>query len=267
MAAEAAQMPINGAYAPHQAQSFATTEQNLAQHNANSANTTNYTAPSTSPPSNAASGNPEISKEEVGWYFVERYYTTLSKTPDKLFLFYNKRSQSVFGVEEEKAPICVGQRAINDRMKELDFQDCKVRVTNVDSQASGSDIVIQVIGEISNKSAPHRKFVQTFVLAAQTNGYFVLNDIFRYIAEEEEPVDQPVEQEEVQGSSAPTAVSGYQEPVPTAGDTEPKGLTSSAETDEQEHDATIVDEELEKVVQDDEEEKEPAPSAQVNGTP
>ena len=71
-------------------------------------------------------------------------------------------------------------------MAELDFQDCKVRVTNVDTQESGDNIIIQVIGEISDKSAPHRKFVQSFILATQTNGYFVLNDIFRYIAEEEE---------------------------------------------------------------------------------
>jgi hypothetical protein len=155
-------------------------------------------------------------------------------------------------------------------MKELDFQDCKVRVTNVDSQAAGSDIVIQVIGEISNKSAPHRKFVQTFVLATQTNGYFVLNDIFRYIADEEEPTEQ-----EEPGASldAHAETSGYQEPIPTVEPSETKALTSSNDSSEQERDAHIVDEELEKVIQDeepgekDEKEDEAAPPAQVNGTP
>jgi hypothetical protein len=76
----------------------------------------------------------------------------------------------------------------------LDFQACKVRVTNVDTQQSASHIVVQVIGEISNKAAAPRKFVQTFVLAPQTNGYFVLNDIFRYLADEEdETQDDAVE--------------------------------------------------------------------------
>lgn len=56
----------------------------------------------------------------------------------------------------------------------------------MDSQESFKNIVVQVIGEMSNKAAPHRKFVQTFVLAEQPNGYFVLNDIFRYINEDEE---------------------------------------------------------------------------------
>lgn len=77
-------------------------------------------------------------------------------------------------------------QAINDKIKQLDFQECKVRVLNVDSQASFDNILVSVIGEISNKSEPSRKFVQTFVLAEQPNGYYVLNDIFRYLVEEEE---------------------------------------------------------------------------------
>lgn len=77
-------------------------------------------------------------------------------------------------------------QAINEKIKQLDFQECKVRVLNVDSQASFANILISVIGEISNKSEPSRKFVQTFVLAEQPNGYYVLNDIFRYLVDEEE---------------------------------------------------------------------------------
>ncbi|KAL8954599.1 MAG: hypothetical protein Q9193_007180, partial [Seirophora villosa] len=63
---------------------------------------------------------------------------------------------------------------------------------------------------MSNKAAPHRKFVQTFVLAEQPNGYFVLNDIFRYIEDEEdfepeEPlVTQAAETEEPAATLAAT---------------------------------------------------------------
>lgn len=31
-----------------------------------------------------AAGSQDLSKDEVGWYFVEQYYTTLSKNPEKL---------------------------------------------------------------------------------------------------------------------------------------------------------------------------------------
>ena len=37
---------------------------------------------------------------------------------------------------------------------------------------------------MSNHGEPWRKFVQTFFLAEQPNGYFVLNDIFRFLKEE-----------------------------------------------------------------------------------
>ena len=58
-------------------------------------------------------------------------------------------------------------------------------LSSVDSLASlNGGIVIQVLGELSNHNAPSQKFAQTFFLAEQPAGYFVLNDIFRYIKEE-----------------------------------------------------------------------------------
>lgn len=158
------------------------------------------------------------------------------------------------------------RQAINERIRELDFQDCKVRVTNVDSQGSDSSIVIQVIGEMSNKSQPRRKFVQTFVLAEQTNGYFVLNDIFRYLKEDEEEL---VEGEETQPEQ-PAATVDIEEPAPPAEDPTPKTLTSSEDTAAQGHDAEQVDKELEEVIRQDEtaeKETSPPPAAVINGTP
>ncbi|KAF2234045.1 hypothetical protein EV356DRAFT_515718 [Viridothelium virens] len=250
MATEQPTVPINGNYAPQQTQAYGAAELSY-----NPQVTTTSASAATSygevpPPTGntTASGNSNsagLPSDEVGWYFVERYYTTLSRQPEKLFLFYQKRSQFVSGVEAEKAPVCVGQKAINDRIKELDIQDCKVRVTNVDSQSSDENIVIQVIGEISNKSAPHRKFTQTFVLAKQTNGYFVLNDIFRYIIEDEE-FEGTGESEELQQNQA--VPSGIQEPKPSTEETEPRTLTSSDDPAAQEADAAQVDRELEQKV-------------------
>lgn len=130
---------------------------------------------------------------------------------------------------------------------ELDFQDCKVRVTNVDSQGSGQNIIIQVIGEISNKSTPQRKFTQTFVLAEQLNGYFVLNDIFRYIIDDEE---EAVDGEEPEASQT-EAATGNQESTPLDEETLPGTLTSSEDSAAQEHDASLVDKQLEEVIKED----------------
>ncbi|KAM0136742.1 hypothetical protein ACHAP3_004491 [Botrytis cinerea] len=187
-----------------------------------------------------ASGG-ELSKDEVGWYFVEQYYTTLSKSPEKLHLFYGKASQFVSGVEGAQAPVSVGRAGIQERIRELDFQDCKVRVTNVDSQSSFDNIVIQVIGETSNKSAEPKKFVQTFVLAQQATGYFVLNDVFRYINDEGE--EEQVEATEAKEESAP---------APIAEDVEMPAAPTAAEESaapEATLDAEVIDKKLEETIE------------------
>ncbi|KAM5351306.1 hypothetical protein ACJ41O_004029 [Fusarium nematophilum] len=191
----------------------------------------------------AAAGNSNLSKDEVGWYFVEQYYTTLSKSPEKLHLFYGKRSQFVYGLEAEVANVSVGRQAIQERIKALDFQDCKVRVSNVDSQASFDNIVIQVIGETSNKAGEPKKFVQTFVLAQQPSGYFVLNDILRYIDEESDDESAAAPEEPVE--EAPAA----EEPAAPAEPAEPEAPQSVEESKEEtaELDPTAVDQKLEEV--------------------
>jgi len=251
----------NGTYGSHQ--SYGTGEQQ---------NSYGYADPvssqpmplSSSAPSNANNSNADISKDEVGWYFVEQYYTTLSRSPEKLFLFYNKRSQFVSGRETDKVPVCIGQRAINDKIRQLDFQDCKVRVTNVDSQASDSNIVIQVIGEISNKSQPHKKFTQTFVLATQTNGYFVLNDIFRYLIEEEDEseAETPAAAAAPAASTvAPESAESKQQESAPVDDVKPQTLTNSADPAAVESDAQKLDRELEK-----ESQATPTPASTANGS-
>lgn len=109
--------------------------------------------------------------------------------------------------------------------------------------------MVQVIGEISNKSQPHHKFVQTFVLAEQPNGYFVLNDIFRYLNEDEEelaeedPVPETVEEESKLAVEAP-----------------PIQAKHSGESIENEAAAEQLDAKLEEMAQD-----EVEPTVETNG--
>lgn len=44
------------------------------------------TVPTSSEPTGAGEANKAPSKDEVGWYFVESYYTTLSKDPGTLYV-------------------------------------------------------------------------------------------------------------------------------------------------------------------------------------
>ncbi|KAG5440539.1 hypothetical protein PCK2_000364 [Pneumocystis canis] len=130
----------------------------------------------------------KLSLSEVGWFFVQEYYTFLNREPERLHCFYTKKSTFIHGDEGDNVKLCSGQQSIREihkRILELGFSDCKVLVSNVDSQAStNGGIVIQVLGEMSNCDGPSRRFAQTFFLAEQPNGYFVLNDIFRYLKED-----------------------------------------------------------------------------------
>lgn len=134
-------------------------------------------------------------------------------------------------------------------------------MSNVDSQESFKNIVVQVIGEMSNKAAPHRKFVQTFVLAEQPNGYFVLNDVFRYIDEEEE------EEVEAENSLEPGPPVANAAPEPT-GQAEPKTLPSTDDPVAQERVVQQVAKKLEQEVLQKETPKEEASSETppANGT-
>lgn len=101
---------------------------------------------------------------------------------------------------------------IHQKITSIGFQDCKVFIHSVDAQSSANGgIIIQVIGEMSNHAEPWRKFVQTFFLAEQPNGYFVLNDIFRFLKEETVETDEPGEDVEAEPANAPATV----EPAPT----------------------------------------------------
>ncbi|KAI7851644.1 hypothetical protein BDC45DRAFT_515495 [Circinella umbellata] len=126
-----------------------------------------------------------LASQDVGLIFVREYYTFLNKNPHKLFGFYGNDSLMVRGDEGEVATTIRGQEEIRKKIDELGFNDCRVLVTQVDSQVSANDgILIQVLGEMCNMNSPVQKFSQTFFLAPQPNGYYVLNDIFRCLKDD-----------------------------------------------------------------------------------
>ncbi|KAF9121987.1 hypothetical protein BGW39_010122 [Mortierella sp. 14UC] len=134
-----------------------------------------------------------VASHEVGMMFVHEYYTFLNKEPSRLHCFYNKQSTMSHGIQGEDT------EDIHAKILALDFEDCKVLVSNVDSQTSlNGGIMIQVLGEMSNRGGPSQKFVQTFFLAEQPKGFYVLNDIFRYLKDDSEVEAEVVEEEEQQ---------------------------------------------------------------------
>lgn len=165
--------------------------------------------------SNSNSNNPAIpDKSEVGWLFVQQYYTFLNEQPNKLHLFYTKQSTLCHGVEGESVPSYYGQTQITQRIKERQFNDCKVLISNMDCQESANGgVVVQVLGEMGNNGQRSQKFVQTFFLAQQPRGYYVLNDIFRFLKEDISEDTEALTSTPSTESTATTAVTSSEDQV------------------------------------------------------
>ena len=87
MASEQSSINVNGNYAIH-TNGYPIPDQSYSGETmtaASAASDLNNTAAG-SGVSGTASGGPEIPPDEVGWYFVEQYYTTLSKEPERLYV-------------------------------------------------------------------------------------------------------------------------------------------------------------------------------------
>lgn len=66
----------------------------------------------------------------------------------------------------------------------LDYCNYKGDISTIDAQDSfDGGVLVLVTGYLHHKDGGKRKFTQSFFLAPQDNGYYVLNDMFRYVEE------------------------------------------------------------------------------------
>lgn len=106
--ADMTQAPINGNYPPQHGYPDSFNHAHAAMNNVASFQPAQSSTPTTATPTDQQKN--DISKDEVGWFFVEQFYTTMSRSPEKLHLFYSRRSQLVFGAEAESVPVAVGTK-------------------------------------------------------------------------------------------------------------------------------------------------------------
>ncbi|CAM6076179.1 unnamed protein product [Sphagnum tenellum] len=122
----------------------------------------------------------------VGNAFVSQYYNVLHQSPQVVHRFYTDASHLT---RAEAGPdgvvdTVVTQDEIQNKVMSVDYSDFKAEIKTVDSQESlMGGVLVMVNGSLSSKSTGKRNFTQSFFLAPQEKGYFVLNDIFRYLEE------------------------------------------------------------------------------------
>lgn len=73
-------------------------------------------------------------------------------------------------------------QAINEKIVSLNYGDFRAEIKSVDSQESfNGGVQVLVTGYLTGKDNKVSNFAQAFFLAPQDRGYFVLNDMFRYV--------------------------------------------------------------------------------------
>ncbi|KAG8097446.1 hypothetical protein GUJ93_ZPchr0013g36038 [Zizania palustris] len=130
-----------------------------------------------------------ISPHVIGGAFVQQYYRILHETPDQVYKFY--QDASVVGRPNSNGVMEFVSTCsdINRTILSMDFSNYLTEIETADAQLSYKDgVLIFVTGSLTSEGIC-RRFAQSFFLAPQeSGGYVVLSDIFRFILERT-PVD------------------------------------------------------------------------------
>ncbi|KAI3667989.1 hypothetical protein L6452_43060 [Arctium lappa] len=131
----------------------------------------------------ANSYSSSVTASQVGSYFVQQYYQVLQQQPEFVHQFYADSSTMV-RVDGESTETASAIFQIHTLIQSLHFSGIEIKTINsLESWSQG--IVVVVSGSVRSKFfTGWRKFVQTFFLAPQEKGYFVMNDIFHFVSEE-----------------------------------------------------------------------------------
>nr|GEX87678.1 putative G3BP-like protein isoform X1 [Tanacetum cinerariifolium] len=129
------------------------------------------------------------SAQVVGNAFVEQYYHILHQSPELVHKFY--QDSSILSRPDTNCLMTsvTTMQAIDEKIQSLDYKNYKAEIKTADAQDSHqAGVIVLVTGSLTGKDNVKRKFAQTFFLAPQEKGYFVQNDVFRYV-DESDPLE------------------------------------------------------------------------------
>ncbi|CAL9157176.1 unnamed protein product [Musa hybrid cultivar] len=120
---------------------------------------------------------------QVGAYFLEQYYRILQQQPELVHQFYTDVS-SMARFDGTATETATGMVQIHHLVMCLNFNGIEIKSAQSLESWNGG-VLVMVSGYVQLKEySVRRKFVETFFLAPQEKGYFVLNDIFHLLEEE-----------------------------------------------------------------------------------
>ncbi|XP_039029695.1 nuclear transport factor 2-like [Hibiscus syriacus] len=125
-----------------------------------------------------------VTATQVGTYFVGQYYQVLQHQPHLVHQFYSA-SSTLVRLDGNNRDTVTGLLQIHALVMSLNITGIEIK-TACSLESWNGGVLVMVSGAVRVKDFnSRRKFVQTFFLAPQDKGYFVLNDVFHYIEEEQ----------------------------------------------------------------------------------
>ncbi|KAI3459555.1 hypothetical protein Pfo_016218 [Paulownia fortunei] len=125
-----------------------------------------------------------VTAAQVGTYFVGQYYQMLQNQPDFVHQFYSDAS-TVLRIDGNTRETATAMLQIHQLIMSLNYTGIEIKTAHSLESWNGG-VLVMVSGSVHVKDfSGRKKFVETFFLAPQEKGYFVLNDIFHYVDEEQ----------------------------------------------------------------------------------
>ncbi|KAL7124159.1 hypothetical protein ABFS83_14G029200 [Erythranthe nasuta] len=125
-----------------------------------------------------------VTAAQVGTYFVGQYYQMLQNQPDFVHQFYSDAS-TMLRIDGNARENATAMLQIHHLVMSLHYTSIEIKTAH-SLESWNRGVIVMVSGSAHVKGFNVRKkFVETFFLAPQEKGYFVLNDIFHYVDEEQ----------------------------------------------------------------------------------
>ncbi|GAB4851337.1 hypothetical protein Ancab_030730 [Ancistrocladus abbreviatus] len=127
---------------------------------------------------------PFMTAPQVGSYFVTQYYQMLQQRPEFVHQLYSEAS-TMLRIDGHTREAATAMLQIHALVMSLRFTAIEIKTAH-SLQSWNGGVVVMVTGSAQIRDfSVRKKFAQTFFLAPQEKGYFVLNDIFHFIDEEQ----------------------------------------------------------------------------------
>lgn len=123
-----------------------------------------------------------LTAAQIGTYFVGQYYHVLQNQPELVHQFYSDAS-TMLRIDGNARETATAMLQIHTLVMSLSYTGIEIKTAHSLESWSGGAIVM-VSGSVQIKDNLRRKFMQTFFLAPQEKGFFVLNDIFHFVEDD-----------------------------------------------------------------------------------